>query len=128
VEPLLGFIPSVVLGAAGTAAAFFFYNRFVPQHTDAAAMIIPSAISTIFVGFIILTTRYKAITQVIGYLILENGIFIFSMLLLVAIPMVIEMGMLLDLFVSVFVISIITNHINRAFSSLDTRRKNTLKE
>jgi len=60
--------------------------------------------------------------------VLENGIYIFSLLLVEAIPLVVEMGMLLDLFVSIFVVSIITNHINKAFSTLDTRMLATLKE
>jgi hydrogenase-4 component E len=82
----------------------------------------------VLVGFVVLVSRYKAVTQSLGYLVLENGIFIFGMLLVEAIPLVVEMGMLLDLFVGIFVISIITNHINRAFSSMDTRRLVSLKE
>ena len=50
------------------------------------------------------------------------------MLLVEAIPLVVEMGMLLDLLVGVFVISIIVNHINRAFSSMDMRRLVSLKQ
>jgi hydrogenase-4 component E len=97
VEPLIGVLPSMVLGAVAT-------------------------------GFILLITRYKAITQVIGYLVLENGIFIFGLLLVESMPLVVEMGVLLDLFVGIFVICIIVNHINRAFSSLDTRQLANLKE
>jgi hydrogenase-4 component E len=63
-----------------------------------------------------------------GYLVLENGVFIFGMLLVQAMPLVVELGVLLDLFVAIFVISIIVHHINRAFSSLDTRRLSSLKE
>ncbi len=92
------------------------------------SFIIPTSIATILAGFILLTTRYKALSQVLGYLVLENGIYIFSLLLLEGIPFVVEMGMLLDLFVSVFIVSIITNHINRAFSSLDTRVLVSLRE
>ena len=91
-------------------------------------MIVATSVATILVGFIMITTRYKALTQVIGYLLLENGIFVFGMLLVDAIPLVVEMGVLLDLFVGVFVISIITNHINEAFSSMDTRSLVSLKE
>ena len=64
----------------------------------------------------------------IGYLVLENGIFIFSMLLIEAMPLIVEMGVMLDLFVGIFVTCIIINHINRAFSSMDTRRLVSLKE
>jgi hydrogenase-4 component E len=60
--------------------------------------------------------------------VLENGIFIFGMMLVEAMPLVVELAVLLDLFVGVFVICIIVNHINQAFSSLDTRRLVSLKE
>jgi len=64
----------------------------------------------------------------VGYLVLENGIFIFGMLLVEAMPLVVEMGVLLDLFVAIFVICIIVNQINQAFASMDTRRLVSLKE
>ena len=87
-----------------------------------------SSIATVLTGFILLITRFKALTQVMGYLVLENGIYIFGMLLVEAMPLVVEMGVLLDLFVAIFVICIIVNRINQAFSSLDTRRLASLKE
>ena len=58
----------------------------------------------------------------LGYLLLENGIFIFGLLLLEAMPFLVEIGVLLDLFVGMFVMGIIIHHINREFASLDTRR------
>jgi hydrogenase-4 component E len=128
VEPFIGFLPSIILGAAATAAVLLVFQAFAPPGDGTPSLIIPASISTVLVGFIILVSRYKAITQVLGYLVLENGIYIFGALLVEAIPLVVEMGMLLDLFVGVFVISIITNHINRAFSSMDTRRLASLKE
>ncbi|HUX38820.1 MAG TPA: hypothetical protein VMV44_13045 [Rectinemataceae bacterium] len=128
VEPFVGFLPSVLLGAAGTAVALVFSTRMGSGGGAGSNLIIPAAIATVLVGFIILTTRWKALSQVIGYLVLENGIFVFGMLLVEAIPFVVEMGVLLDLFVGIFVISIITNHINEAFSSMDTRELASLKE
>jgi hydrogenase-4 component E len=128
VEPLIGLLPSIVLGALATAFALIISGPFVNADRGASALIVPASIATILIGFLQLTTRYKAISQAVGYLILENGIYIFGMLLVEAIPLVVEMGMLLDLLVGVFVISIIVNHINRAFSSMDTRRLVSLKE
>jgi hydrogenase-4 component E len=139
VEPFIGFIPSIIIGAVATAATLLVSSRLsAPAATGANiagaaniaanTLIIPASITTIFVGFLILVSRFKAVTQVLGYLVLENGIYLFGTLLVEAIPLVVEMGMLLDLFVGVFVISIITNHINRAFSSMDTRRLVSLKE
>jgi hydrogenase-4 component E len=128
VEPFIGFLPSIILGAAATASVLLFAHGLSAPDARTPNLIIPASIATVLVGFIILISRYKAISQVLGYLVLENGIYIFGMLLVEAIPLVVEMGMLLDLFVGVFVISIITNHINRAFSSMDTRRLVSLKE
>lgn len=128
VEPLIGLLPSILLGALTTGAALLFAGQLplAPQHTG--TLLVPAAIATVLVGFILLTTRYKALTQVVGYLVLENGIFIFGMLLVDAMPLVVEMGVLLDLFVGIFVICIIVNHINQAFSSMDTRQLATLQE
>jgi hydrogenase-4 component E len=65
---------------------------------------------------------------VLGFLMLENGIFVFGLLLVEAMPFLVEAGVLLDLFVGIFVLSIIIHHINREFASLDTRRLSLLKE
>ena len=128
VEPLIGLLPSMILGAAATGFAMVFASGLPLTGVHTAPLLVPASLATVLVGFILLTTRVKAISQVIGYLVLENGIFLFGMLLLEAMPMVAEMGVLLDLFVGVFVICIIVNHINRAFASLDTRRLAELKE
>lgn len=128
VEPLIGFMPSILLGAAATAFALLLTGSLTQADEQALTLIIPASIATVLVGFILLTTRFKALSQVVGYLVLENGIYIFSVLLIEAIPLVVEMGVLLDLFVGIFVISIITNHINQAFASMDTRRLVSLKE
>jgi hydrogenase-4 component E len=128
VEPLIGFLPSIILGAAATAFALLATAWLPLAGGHQGALLVPTSIATVFVGFILLVTRYKAISQVIGYLMLENGIFIFSMLLIEAMPLIVEMGVMLDLFVGIFVTCIIINHINQAFSSMDTRRLVSLKE
>jgi len=125
IEPLVGFLPSILLGAFGMAASVVVAARLPLSPAHAQTLIVPASFSTIFTGFILLTGRIKAITQAIGYLVLENGIFIFGLLLLNAMPF---LGVLLDLFVGIFVISIIIHHINREFASMDTRRLSALKE
>jgi hydrogenase-4 component E len=128
VEPLIGLVPTMLLGALGTAISIAFASRLslAPEHSE--TLVTPAAFSTVLTGFLLLTTRIKAITQVIGYLILENGIYIFGMLLIEAMPFLVELGILLDLFVGIFVVSIIMHHISREFASLDTRRLVSLKE
>lgn len=128
VEPLIGLQTSVIIGACGTVAAILFADRLPLAAAHAGLLVVPASIATVLTGFVLLTTRFKALTQVLGYLVLENGIFIFGLLLVGAMPLVIELGVLLDLFVGVFVICIIVNHISRAFFSTDTRRLASLKE
>ena len=128
VEPFLGYVPTLLLGALFTALSFGFAGRLplLPEHQG--YMFVPASIATLMAGFLILTTRRKAISQVIGYLVLENGIFIFGLLLAEAMPIMVEAGALLDLLVGTFVMGIVINHISREFSSLDTSRLTSLKE
>jgi hydrogenase-4 component E len=128
VEPLIGFVPSLLLGAFGTGLAVIFAHTLplAPQHAD--SLLIPTSLSTVLTGLILLTSRRKAITQVVGYLILENGVFIMGLTLVHAMPFMVEMGVLLDLIVGIFVMGITINHIQREFSSLDTTQLSQLKE
>lgn len=127
-EPLIGYVPSLLLGAAGTIAALALAQALplMPEH--AGSLLVPGALATTFTGFILLIGRNKAISQVCGYLILENGIYIFGLLLIKAMPLLVEAGVLLDLTVGVFIIGIIVDRIQRAFDSLDTRKLTALRE
>ena len=128
IEPFIGFVPSLLLGAAGTIAAVAGARvvPLLPEH--AGTLLVPGALASIFTGFILLIGRVKAISQVCGYLILENGIYLFGLLLIHSTPLFVESGILLDLTVAVFVIGIIMDRIQRAFDSLDTRRLTVLRE
>jgi hydrogenase-4 component E len=120
VEPLIGLLPSIFLGAMATVFAIVLSGQLPLASRHGDTLLVPASIATVLVGFILLTTRSKALNQVVGYLVLENGIFIFGMLLVEAMPLVVEMGVLLDLFVGIFVICIIVNHINRGFAASAT--------
>jgi hydrogenase-4 component E len=128
IEPFIGFIPSLLLGASGTIAAVALAGALplLPEH--AGSLLVPGAIASVLTGFILLIGRAKAISQVCGYLILENGVYLFGMLLIRSTPLLVESGILLDITVGVFVIGIIMDRIQRAFDSLDTRNLTTLRE
>ena len=128
VEPLVGFVPSLLLCAVTTGGALVFSSTLplAPQH--AGSLMVPTSLATVLAGFLVLTTRRKAVTQVVGYLMLENGIYIMGLMLLEAMPLMVEVGVLLDLLVGIFVMAIIISHISREFSSTDTSRLSALKE
>jgi hydrogenase-4 component E len=128
VEPLIGYVPTLILGTLATAGAFIFSGRLplIPEHSQ--SLFVPVGLATLATGFLMLISRRKAITQVLGYLIFENGIFIFGMLLTEAMPLMVEAGVLLDLLVGVFVMAILMHQINREFSTMNTDNLTSLKE
>ncbi len=126
VEPYLGFVPTLFLCAAGTALALLFADHLPLAAADRTGLFVPASLATLFSGFLGLTTRRKAISQVTGYLVLENGVYVFGLLLYQS--MIVEVGVLLDLLVGIFVMGIVLNHIQREFSSLDTERLSRLRE
>lgn len=128
VEPVIGFTASLLLGAAGTGLALVFANGLPLADATDGGRLLPAAFSTAFSGFLVMTTRQKAVMQVAGYLMLENGIFLFGMLLLEALPFLVELGVLLDLLVGVFVMAIILHRIQRTFSAIDTQSLAALRE
>jgi hydrogenase-4 component E len=128
VEPFVSTMTSQLLCAAATGAAVLFASDLplAPEHVG--SLLVPAALATVLTGFVVLTTRRKAITQVVGYLVLENGIFLMGLTLHEAMPFLVEIGVLLDLLVAIFVIGIVINRISREFSSLDVTRLDSLKE
>jgi hydrogenase-4 component E len=128
ITPMISYMTSLLLGAVGTGLAMVFASTLPleQEHTD--LRLIPTALATLWTGILMLTTRRKAIMLVLGYLLLENGIYLFGLLLLEAMPLLVEVGVLLDLFTAVFVMGIIIHHISREFATLSTERLTELKE
>lgn len=128
VEPFIGFVPSLLLGAGGTIGAVALARSLPLQPEHSSSLLVAGALASMLTGFVLLIGRAKAIAQVCGYLILENGIYLFGLLLIHSTPLLVEAGILLDVTVGVFIIGIIVDRIQRAFDSLDTRKLTALRE
>lgn len=128
VRPLVGFIASLLLGALVTGLAVMFAYTLPLAEEHAGQLLVPASLATILIGLLLMMTRLNAVLQVLGYLVLENGIFMFGLLLLEAMPLLVEVGVLLDLFTGVFVMGITMFHINRAFDSVSTEHLARLKD
>jgi hydrogenase-4 component E len=126
-DPIVGFMPSLVLGGIGVALAFVVTGS-MPLVAHAHAFVVPTAFSTVWTGLLVVVSRRKAVAQVLGFLILENGVFVFGLLLSDFMPAMVEAGVLLDLVAAVFVMGIVMFHIHREFSSLDTEKLSALKD
>lgn len=92
-----------------------------------SSLIIPAALTTLFTGLFLIIARRNALNQCLGYIILENGIYTVGIVSVVEIPFLVELGMMLDIFVAVFVMGIAIYNINREFDHLDSDRLNNLK-
>ncbi len=128
IRPHIGFIGSLLCGAVVTAAALLLAGSLPLATEHAESFVVPASLSTVFVGFLMMSTRLTAITQTLGFLMLENGIFIFGLTLLGAMPLLVEIGVLLDLFVLIFVMGIIIYRINQEFVSADADELSLLKD
>jgi hydrogenase-4 component E len=129
ITSVIGFMPTLLLGGVGTAAALIFAHRLPPPPEGLRQqLLIPAALSTVLSGFILLVTRREALAQVLGYIVMENGIFIFGLLLIDAVPLLVELGVVLDMFVGVLVMGIIVHHVSRALPDASTEHLRSLRE
>jgi hydrogenase-4 component E len=128
IEPLVGYVPSMILGGLGVVLSFAL-SRGLPLPTrEMHPFLVPTALATVWTGLLLVVSRRKAVTQVLGFLVLENGVFVFGLLLTDFMPVMVEAGVLLDLLAAVFVMGIVMFQINREFASLDTNALSSLKD
>jgi len=126
VEPLVSFRISQMIVFILSVASFAIGKTLHIHEAIACELAIPVAFTTMGTGLFLLCSRRKAITQVLGFLVFENGISVFGAGILLEYGLVVELGILLDVFVLVFVLGIAIYQINRTFSSLDTDKLNHL--
>jgi hydrogenase-4 component E len=128
IEPYVGFMPSLLLGMVMVLTAFFAAGRLPLPIALSSRLWAPVALSAVMIGLFILVSRKKAVTQVLGYLVLENGIYVFALAIAAQMPFLVELGVLLDLLVGVFVMGIIINHIKDVFEDFDLDNLTVLKD
>lgn len=126
VEPLVSFRTSLLIVFVLMAASFGVGRLLHIHETVASELAIPVALTTMGTGLFLLCSRRKAITQVLGFLVFENGISVFGSGILLEYGLIVELGILLDIFVLVFILGIAICQINQTFASLDTDKMNHL--
>lgn len=127
VEPFVGYGKSIVLGTVALVVCIWLGSRLPLPEPAASSLIVPAAFFTIMTGLFLIVSRRKALTQVLGYLVLENGTYAFGVSLVDKQPVLVELGILLDVIVAVFVMGIAIFHINREFDHIDTDKLSGLR-
>ena len=128
IEPFIGYTASILIGIVLLILSFLIVHPLKSTAAPDAVSLLPGALFTTLTGLMIIITRRKALAQVVGYLAMENGIYAFGAALAVEEPLLVEMGVLLDVFVAVFVMGITIYQINREFDHIDTDRLSELKD
>lgn len=130
IEPFIGYHASILSGLAIILVSVFITNHLQPSLPGGNGMVLIAAITTMASGFFLMMARSKAITQVIGYLMLENGIYLIGTALTKHSHTlyVVEFGVLLDVLVGVMIMGIILHNINSAFDDVDTTLLGRLKD
>lgn len=128
VETLIN-IPSTLL--VGIALVIFAFNLASPISHLAGTILrstLGIALASVLLSFLMMITRRKAIPQVIGFLAMENGLFFAATSATYGMPMVVELGIALDVLVGMFIFGIFFFQIRERFDSLDLRHMEKLKD
>jgi hydrogenase-4 component E len=128
VETLIN-IPTTML--IGIVLVVFAFNLALPISQLSGTILrhtLGIAIASVLLSFMMMITRRKAVPQVIGFLAMENGLFFAATSATYGMPMVVELGIALDVLVGMFIFGIFFFHIRDTFDSLDIQHMEKLKE
>ena len=121
-------LAAIFLGLAGFAFSLWLETRLPLLPGLFPRLLLPTALTTLFCGLLLVIGRATALSQVIGYLAGENGIFLLGIPLMAAGAIWFELALLLDVFVAVCVMGIAIGHLGETFESMDTGRFRDLKD
>jgi hydrogenase-4 component E len=125
-EPYLSNFISVIVVTCIIVVSFLLSNTIHDEQLKGIFFVV--ALSALFTGLYIIVTRRKIITHVMGFLVIENGVFVLSLAVGNEMPMVINTGIMLDIFVSVLVLGIFVNRIGDVVKEHDAEQLHQLKD
>ncbi len=128
VEPNIGYQASLLFGLGLIVAATYISRQLNIPNISEFLLIIPTAIALLVTGMFLLIARRNAIAMVIGYIMMENGIYLVGTTFSVQARHIVEFGILLDVLAGVMIMAVIFQNIKKKFDDVDTALLRTLKE
>jgi hydrogenase-4 component E len=125
-EPYLPHFISLIIVTMTVVITVLLANSIQDTHLDKIFFIV--ALSTLFTGLYFIASRKKIITHVMGYLMIENGVFVMSLAVGNEMPNLVNLGIMLDVFASVLILGIFLNKIGDVFKAVDVDQLNNLKD
>jgi hydrogenase-4 component E len=126
-EPYVNSASSLIIAGLLVLLAYTVTRPLMLVSTLPTRSGMPLAVGLIFVGFFVILSRKKALTQIVGFLVLENGIVLLAALGTYGIPLIVELGVFLDLLMGFLVMQVIVYQIHGTFESIDVDQLNQLK-
>jgi len=127
-EPLLNLSGTMLVGLVIVVFSFGLAQPITAVASTATRSAIGIAVSVVLLAFLMMITRRKAMSQVVGFLSMENGLFFGAMSATYGMPMVVELGVALDVLVAMLVLGVFFFQIREQFDSLDLHHLESLKE
>jgi len=132
IEPLINVPLSVLISGGLTLVGYIVAESFYhPEETSASAALghntLAIAIALFLIGFFMMLNRRKALTQVLGLLSMENGLFLAAISLTYGMPLVVEIGIFFDVLVAAMVLGILVYRIGETFDSMDVSKLRRLR-
>ncbi len=118
---------SLVLVLAGTYASWSFSRMLAPAQDPGTGIVLTASFSVILAGMFLMIFRMKALSQIVGLLVMENGIFLAASVVSGGMPFFVEMAIFLDVLLSVIILNVFVYRINKMFTHIDAAKLNKLK-
>jgi hydrogenase-4 component E len=125
-EPYLPHFISLIIITMIIVITVLLANSIQDTHLDKIFFIV--SLSTLFTGLYFIASRKKIITHVMGYLMIENGVFVLSLAVGNEMPNLVNLGIMLDVFASVLILGIFLNKIGDVFKAVDVDQLSNLKD
>ena len=122
-------VPTGLLICGGLVMlAFFIAQPIIPLGSLLTRDALAIALAIVLIGLFTMIARQKAVTQLVGFLVLENGLFLGATAATYGMPLIVELGVFFDVLIATLIAGIYTNRLQDAFDSVDTDRLTVLKE
>jgi hydrogenase-4 component E len=118
---------SLVIVLSLACLSYLFAHNAMSLKNSMESAVLITALTVICVGFFIMVSRMKALGQIVGLLVMENGIFLAASAMAGGMPFFVEIALFFDLFVFVVIIEVFVYKVNRLFTHIDTSKMKSLK-
>ncbi|MFI1358339.1 hypothetical protein ACH4TV_32950 [Streptomyces sp. NPDC020898] len=118
-QPLVNVAASLLTAAALTLLAYAVARPLVELNPTPATRALPVGLAVVLIGFFVLVTRRRALAQVVGFLLLDNGITATAFLAASGVPLIVELGVSFDVLLAVLVLQLLTVRVREAFGTTD---------